>query len=261
LGVSYSGYYDWRSRLPSARQLENERLLSKLIECFNDTKQTYGVPRLTSELNESGECINHKRVARLKRENDIYPKQFKGFVVTTDSNHGKPVADNLLNREFTVDKPNQVWVSDITYIPTSMGWVYLAVVIDLFSRAVIGWQLADHMRAKLVCDAVEMARARRNCLPRLFHSDRGSQYVSEDLETLLADVEISMSRKGNCWDNAVAESFFGTLKSEHVNFENYFNLREARTSLFRYIEGFYNRKRRHSHLGNKAPIEFEESAV
>lgn len=205
--------------------------------------------------------MNHKRVARLKQENGIYPKQYKRFVVTTDSNHDKSVADNLLNREFEVDEPNQVWVSDITYIDTSLGFVYLAVVIDLFSRAVVGWQLADHMRAELVCDAVRMAQARRGCLPKLFHSDRGSQYVSEELEAVLTNVTISMSRKGNCWDNAVAESFFGTLKTEHVNFENYYNMREARTSLFRYIEGFYNRKRRHSFLGNRAPMEFEEVAA
>ncbi|WMS89215.1 IS3 family transposase [Pleionea litopenaei] len=261
LGVSYSGYYDWRSRPPSARQIEDERLLGKLVECFNDNEQTYGVPRLTKELKESGEPVNHKRVARLKRENNIYPKQFKAFVVTTDSSHGKPVANNLLNREFKVEEANQVWVSDITYIPTSTGWIYLAVIIDLYSRAVIGWQLAEHMKAELVCDAVKMAQARRGCLPKLFHSDRGCQYVSEELESLLVGVTISMSRKGNCWDNAVAESFFGTLKTEHVNFENYFNLREARMSLFRYIEGFYNRKRRHSHLDYKAPMIFEESAA
>ncbi|PWK53839.1 integrase-like protein [Pleionea mediterranea] len=171
------------------------------------------------------------------------------------------MAGNLLNREFTVDGANQVWVSDITYIPTNTGWIYLAVVIDLYSRAVIGWELAEHMKAELVCNAIKVAQVRRGCLPRLFHSDRGSQYVSEDLESVLANVTISMSRKGSCWDNAVAESFFGTLKSEHVNFENYFNLREARMSLFRYIEGFYNRRCHHSHLGYKAPMIFEGSAA
>lgn len=178
-------------------------------------------------------------------------------MTTTDSSHNQTVADNVLNRQFDVDAPNRVWVSDITYIPLRSGYAYLAVVVDLYSRAVIGWQVADHMKAELVCDAVKAAQARRGCLPDLFHSDRGSQYVSEELETLLTDVTISMSRKGNCWDNAVAESFFGTLKTELTNFEQYFNVREARLSLFRYIEGFYNLKRRHSHLGYKAPMVFE----
>jgi putative transposase len=221
----------------------------------------YGVPRLTQELKAQGETINHKRVARLKREHSIYPKQHKRFVVTTDSNHKQPIAQNTLNREFSVDKPNKVWVSDITYIPLATGYVYLAVVIDLYSRAVVGWQLASHMRAELVCEAVAIAKAQRGCLPELFHSDRGAQYVSEELENMLTGVTISMSRKGNCWDNAVAESFFGTLKTEHVNFEKYFNLREARTSLFQYIEGFYNRRRRHSHLGYRSPDNFERLAA
>ncbi|MEE4245401.1 MAG: IS3 family transposase, partial [Kangiellaceae bacterium] len=253
LEVSTSGYHDWRSRPESARQIDNKRLLDKLWSSFNDSNKTYGVIRLTKELNESGEPVNHKRVARLKRVHNVYPKQFKRFVVTTDSSHGKTVARNILARQFSVKVPNDVWVSGITYIPTTRGWVYLAVIIDLYSRAVIGWQVAKHMKAELVCDAVKMAQARRSCLPKLFHSDRGSQYVSEELEAALKGVTISMSRKGNCWDNAVAESFFGTLKTEHVNFEQYKNLTEARISLFRYIEGFYNRKRRHSHLGYKAP--------
>lgn len=221
----------------------------------------YGVPRLTQELKAQGETINHKRVARLKREHSIYPKQHKRFVVTTDSKHNQRIAQNALNRQFSVDEPNKVWVSDITYIPLATGYVYLAVVIDLYSRAVVGWQLANHMRAELVCEAVAMAKTRRGCLPELFHSDRGSQYVSEELENMLVGVTISMSRKGNCWDNAVAESFFGTLKTEHVNFEKYFNLREARTSLFQYIEGFYNRRRRHSHLGYRSPDNFERLAA
>jgi transposase InsO family protein len=181
--------------------------------------------------------------------------------VTTDSGHGQAVADNVLDRQFTVDRPNAVWVSDITYIATKGGWVYLAVIIDLYSRQVIGWQLAGHMKAELVCQAVEMARHNRGCLPKLFHSDRGSQYVSEELEETLSGTAISMSRKGNCWDNAVAESFFGTLKTEHVNHERYKNIEEARMSLFQFIEGFYNRKRRHSHLGNISPSQFEEQAA
>ena len=191
----------------------------------------------------------------------LYPKQHKRFVVTTDSEHGKGIAKNLLNRRFNVKRANAVWVSDITYIATKAGWVYLAVIIDLYSRQVIGWQVAEHMRAELVCQAVEIAKYNRSCMPELFHSDRGSQYVSEELEDVLTGVKISMSRKGNCWDNAVAESFFGTLKTEHTNHEVYKNLNEARMSLFKYIEGFYNRKRRHSTLGNVSPIQYEEQAA
>lgn len=182
----------------------------------------------------------------------------KAFYVTTDSMHGKGVADNLLNRQFNVNKPNEVWVSDIA---TKTGWVQLAVIIDLYSRHVIGWQLADHMKTKLVCQAVELARKNRGCLPILFHSDCGSQYVSEELQEVLTGTTISMSRKGNYWDNVVAESFFGTLKTEHTNHERYKGLKEARMSLFKYIEGFYNRKRRHSTLGNISPFQFEEQAA
>jgi len=261
LGVSKSGFYDWRSRPESDRQREDKRLVEQLKQCFIESQRTYGVRRLTEDLNELGEVINHKRVARLKQEYSIYPKQHKKFVVTTDSTHGKAVANNRLDREFTVSEPNEVWVSDITYIATNAGWIYLAVIIDLYSRMVVGWQLADHMRAELVCEAVKMAEVSRGCLAKLFHSDRGSQYVSEELEESLPGVTISMSRKGNCWDNAVAESFFGTLKTEHVNHETYKTIHEARMSLFQFIEGFYNRKRRHSHLGNISPSRFEAEAT
>lgn len=245
----------------SQRQQNDVRLLKKLQDCFEQSQRTYGVRRLTDDLKDAGEVVNHKRVARLKGEHAIYPKQHKAYVVTTDSTHGKAVADNVLARRFTVDAPNDVWVSDITYIGTAAGWVYLAVIIDLYSRMVVGWQLAEHMRAALVCQALAQARARRGCLPKLFHSDQGVQYVSEDVEVMLRGVTLSMSRKGNCWDNAVAESFFGTLKTEHVNHESYENIHEARLSLFQYIEGFYNRRRRHSHLGNIAPEVFEANAA
>ena len=261
LNVSKSGFYDWRGRPKSQRQQKNEQLLGKLKQCFSDSHRTYGVRRLTEDLNDLGESVNHKRIAKLKQDNDIYPKQHKVFVVTTDSKHGKGVANNVLNRQFDVNKKNAVWVSDITYIATQAGWVYLAVIIDLYSRQVIGWQLADHMRAEMVCEAVELARQNRGCLPELFHSDRGSQYVSEELEEVLSGVMISMSRKGSCWDNAVAESFFGKLKTEHTNHERYKNIKEARMSLFQYIEGFYNRKRKHSTLGYVSPSQFEEQAA
>lgn len=245
----------------SQRKQDDVQLLETLRDCFTQSQRTYGVRRLTDDLNALGEGVNHKRVARLKRENAIYPKQHKAYVVTTDSAHGQAVADNVLDRQFTVDNPNAVWVSDITYIRNAAGWVYLAVIIDLYSRMVVGWQLAEYLRAELVCQALAQAHARWGCLPQLFHSNQGVQYVSEAVETMLKDVAISMSRKGNCWDNAVAESFFGTLKTEHVNHESYQNLAEARMSLFQDIEGFYNRRRRHSHLGNVAPEVFEDKAA
>lgn len=235
--------------------------MEKLYDSFEQSQRTYGVRRLTDDINDTGEQVNRKRVARLKRENNVYPKQYKAYVVTTDSEHGKAVADNILNRQFTVSQPNEVWVSDITYIATAAGWAYLAVIIDLYSRRVIGWQLAEHMRAELVCQAAQQAIARRSTLPALFHSERGSQYVSDELEHVLPGVTLSMSRRGNCWDNAVAESFFGTLKGEHVAHETYRTHHEARMSLFQYIEGFYNRTRRHSYLGNIAPAQYEEQAA
>jgi len=261
LGVSKSGFYDWRGRPESTRDREDKRLIVKLKNCFNESGKTYGIMRLTTDLNELGESINHKRVARIKKVYSIYPKQHKAFVITTDSTHLKPVAPNILNREFKVGSMNKVWVSDITYIATQSGWNYLAVIIDLYSRKVVGWQLAKHMKAELVCDALEMAKIQRGCLPKLFHSDRGIQYVSDDLGVKLEGVTISMSRKGNCWDNACAESFFGTLKTEHVKHQKYQSIIDARISLFQYIEGFYNRKRRHSTLGNISPSRFEEKEV
>ena len=257
LQVSPSGFYQWRSR-PVRDQSEDSRVLELLLDLFDESYGTYGTKRLTHDLNEQGETINHKRVARIKRQNGLYPKQHKQFVSTTDSGHGLPVAKNVLDRQFIVDKPNHAWVSDITYIPYQKGVLYLAVILDLFSRKVVGWQLADHMKASLVGDAIDIAVARRGTYPMLFHSDRGSQYVSELVEEKLGGVKISMSRKGNCWDNAVAESFFGTLKSELVNFEEYKNIDEARVSLFNYIEGFYNRKRKHSTLNYLSPENFEK---
>lgn len=259
LNVSASGFYQWRSR-PTLDNKEDQRILDALIDSLDNSFGTYGVKRLTDDLKDQGEVINHKRVARIKRENGLYPKQSRAYVTTTDSNHSKAVADNVLNRKFKVNRPNKVWVSDITYIPSKQGMLYLAVILDLYSRQVVGWQLADHMRAELIGEAIDIAVARRGILPELFHSDRGSQYVSELVEEKLLSVTISMSRKGNCWDNAVAESFFGTLKSEHVDFEDYDNIEQTRMSLFKYIEGFYNRRRKHSFLGYLSPDNFEKLA-
>jgi putative transposase len=260
--VSLSGYYDWQSRPMSKRDLENQKLLLMLQKSFAQSHKTYGIMRLQAEMDRQDTHVNHKRIARIKRDNGIYPKQFRRFVSTTDSNHDSAVAKNVLNREFDDVKKNQVWVSDITYIATKAGWVYLAVIIDLYARKVIGWDVDNHMRASLVCNAVKNAMLVRKSLPEMFHSDRGVQYVSEKLEQILVKdkVTISMSRKGNCWDNAVSESFFGTLKQELVHHEKYENLAEVRMSLFKYIEAFYNPKRLHSTLGYKSPDEYENAS-
>ncbi len=260
--VSLSGYYSWQSRPMSKRDIENQKLLTMLQNSFAQSHKTYGILRLQADLKNQGVIANHKRIAQIKRKNDIYPRQFKCFVTTTDSNHDSPVAKNELNRAFDKVKKNQVWVSDITYITTNVGWVYLAVIIDLYARKVVGWDVDNHMRASLVCNALSNATETRNGLPEMFHSDRGVQYVSEELEKILdkKKVTISMSRKGNCWDNAVSESFFGTLKQELIHHEKYKNLEEVRMSLFKYIEAFYNRKRLHSTLGYKSPDEYEKAS-
>lgn len=262
LGVSKSGYYAWLRRSPSRREQENQNVVTLICKSLDESDYTYGVRRITDDLRDWDCLVNHKRVARLKRENGLYPKQAKAFVVTTDSGHGRPVAANVLNRQFAVDRPNAVWVSDITFISSAAGWLYLAVVLDLYSRKVIGWALAEHMRADLVETAIRLAYAQRGCWPEVFHSDQGIQYASDQIVDLLsqAGVRLSMSRKGNCWDNAVAESFFGTLKTEHVDYQRYNSLQEAQHSLFRYIEGFYNRTRKHSHLDYKSPDAFEKAS-
>jgi transposase InsO family protein len=262
LDVSKSGYYTWLRRPPSRRELENQGVLKLICKSLDESDYTYGVRRITDDLRDWDCPVNPKRVARLKRENGLYPKQAKAFVVTTDSSHSRPVASNVLNRQFAVDRPNAVWVSDITFIPSAVGWLYLAVILDLYSRKVIGWALARHMRADLIETALQLAHTQRGCWPELFHSDQGIQYTSDQVVDLLsqAGVQLSMSRKGNCWDNAVAESFFGTLKTEHVDHQRYTSLHQAQQGLFKYIEGFYNRRRKHSHLDYKSPEAFENAA-
>lgn len=262
LNVSPSGFYAWRDRPPSPRDRLNSELVSLISQSLDESDYTYGVRRITEDLHEWGRLVNRKRVARLKRRNGLYPKQVKAFVLTTDSAHSRPVSDNVLDRRFEVDRMNAIWVSDITYIPSATGWLYLAVVLDLYSRRVIGWALARHLRADLVETALQLARARRGCWPSVFHSDQGIQYASEQIVELLtgAGVQLSMSRRGNCWDNAVAESFFGTLKTEHVNDQRYQSFQHAQRALFKYIEQFYNRKRKHSFLSYTSPEAFENAA-
>jgi transposase InsO family protein len=261
LKVSRSGYYAWSRRPPSPAALRREALVERIRAAHRESRSTYGSPRVHRELRAQGVACCENTVARLMRQNDIRSKARRRFVVrTTDSRHGRPVAPNVLDRQFYPDRPDATWTADITYIPTAEGWLYLAVVLDLFSRRVVGWATADHLRSELACDALRMALGhRRPGGGLLHHSDRGVQYAGEAYGRLLAEhgIEPSMSRTGNCWDNAVAESFFGTLKRELVHHESYADHEAARRSLFEYIEVFYNRRRRHSTLGYRSPAEFE----
>jgi putative transposase len=261
LGVSRSGYYAWRDRPPSPAAVRRGRLVEQIREAHERARSVYGSPRVHRELEARGVACCENTVAKLMHEHGIRSKAGRRFVVrTTDSRHDRPVAENVLAREFYPDRPDTAWAADITYIPTAEGWLYLAAVIDLCSRKVVGWATADHLRADLPLEALRMALAHRRPIGALLHhSDRGSQYASDAYRSLLAGhgIEPSMSRKGNCWDNAVVESFFGTLKRELVHHESYACRDEARRSLFEYIEVFYNRQRRHSTLGYRSPAEFE----
>lgn len=265
LGVSRSGYYAWRSRQPSAAEVRHAELAAEVEQIHEQVKGRYGSPRIHAELMARGHecCVNF--VAKLMREAGIAAKTKRKFRQTTDSNHSMPVAENVLDRQFDPEEPNARWCADITYVPTREGWLYLAVVEDLFSRMVVGWSMAETMTSRLVVDALEMALARRSTLKGssssglVAHSDRGSQYASEHYQRRLAEERIacSMSRRGDCWDNAPMESFFASLKKELVHHEDYATRDEARASVFEYIEAFYNRVRRHSSLGYVAPAEYE----
>jgi putative transposase len=263
LGVSRSGFYAWRSREPSAAAARREELTAEVKEIHAEVKGRYGSPRIHAELVARGTtcCVN--MVARVMREAGIAAKPKRKFRQTTDSNHALPVAENLLDREFDPGEPNASWVADVTYIPTREGWLYLAVVEDLFSRMIVGWSMDATMTSRLVVDALEMALARRlrGSSDLVAHSDRGSQYASEHYQRRLGEERIacSMSRRGNCWDNAPMESFFASLKKELVHDEDYATRAEAKASIFEYIEAFYNRVRRHSSLGYVAPAEYERA--
>lgn len=227
---------------------------------FDRSRQTYGSPRLAVELRESGVSCSENRVARLMRQSGIRAVGKRKYRVTTNSKHKHPVADNLLNRQFRTDRPNTLWLSDITYIWTSEGWLYLAGVIDVYSRMLVGWAMSHRITAELPLKALRQAISRRDVKPNLIHhSDRGGQYASTEYQKLLTDTAMicSMSRKGDCWDNAPMESFFATLKTELVNREQFKTRQEAETKIFEYIEVFYNRQRRHSTLGYKNPVDFE----
>jgi putative transposase len=261
LEVSRSGYYAWRKRPASSRSMKNRLLLERIKEVHKKSRKTYGSPRVHRQLVAEGERCGRGRVERLMSANGIRAKQKRKFVATTDSKHNLPVAQNILKREFWVDEPNTVWSSDITYIPTDEGWLYLAGVLDLCSRTAVGWSMSETLEKRLVLDALKMAYQRRRPGKGLIHhSDRGSQYASDDYGNLLKSygMQMSMSRKGDCWDNAVMESFFGTLKKELVHHRKYRTRAEARQDIFEFIEVFYNRERLHSSLGYMSPADYEK---
>ncbi|VUD69446.1 hypothetical protein TDB9533_04816 [Thalassocella blandensis] len=261
LEVSRSGYYKWREREPSFQSNYREIVREAMIISFYQFKKRYGAPRLVDELNDAGIACSLNHVAKLMSEEGLKARNGKNFKYSPSGVATNNIAENLLNRNFKAEKPNQKWVSDITYIPVRGGHVYLAVVMDLYSRKIIGWSIDKTMTAQLILDAFNMAVASRECEAGLIlHSDQGVQYRAADYVLALHDEKItpSMSRKGNCWDNAVIESFFSRLKVEEVFAQSYQNLEEAYSSVFEYIEMFYNRARRHSANGNLSPVEFEK---
>jgi len=265
LEVSRSGYYAWRGRPESPRAAANRALLAAIRRVHARHRGRYGAPRIHAALRAEGRFVSRSRVERLMHRHGIRAMTQRRFrVVTTDSNHSLPVADNLLDRTFLATRPNEIWLADITYIPTDQGWLYLATVLDLFSRKVVGWAMRDHMRQELTIAALTMAIQRRRPGPGLIHhSDRGSQYAAGGYRQVLdaANIVQSMSRKGNCWDNAPMESFFHTLKTELVHHAAYATREAAKRDLFAYIEGYYNRQRLHSALGYITPEQAELQAA
>jgi transposase InsO family protein len=260
LGVTRSGYYVWNQNRQSRRARRDSVLLEKIRESHLRSRGRYGSPNIHKDLCEWGYRCSRKRVARLMRQAGLRSKTVKRFRVTTDSRHKLSVEQNLLQRNFTVSVPSKIWVSDITYLWTRQGWLYLCIILDLWDRKVVGWSIGNGLGADLVIEALRKAVIRRRPLTDLvFHSDRGIQYCSEQFRSELRRHGMlqSMSRKGDCWDNAVAESFFSTLKRELIYHETYYTRDEARLSVFQYIEGWYNRRRRHSTLGRVSPLEFE----
>lgn len=258
--VSQSGYRAWSKRAPSSRETENTRLTERICCLFRASGKTYGSPRLWDDLQQAGERVSRKRVARLMRLAGLKACPPKRFVVTTDSKHAFPVAENVLAREFCCTTPNAKWSADITYIWTSEGWLYLAVILDLFSRRIVGWATSTTIDRSLVVSALRQAQQQRKPSAGLLcHSDRGSQYASGDYQKQLraAGIVCSMSRKGNCWDNAPTESFFATIKKELVHRTRFATRQEAHKAIFSYIEIWYNRKRKHSTLGYLSPEAFE----
>jgi len=260
LGVSRSAYYAWLHRVQTPREKDDIDLAAIIQDVFRKGRGAYGTRRIQKSVANQGRTASRRRIGRLMREAGLACKTKRKFKATTDSKHDLPMAPNRLDRQFNVNQPNQVYAGDVTYLHTQEGWLYLAIVIDLYSRQVVGWSMAEHMRAKLVNDALLMAVWKRKP-PKglLWHTDRGSQYASESHRALLRrhGIEQSMSRKGNCWDNAVSESFFHTLKTELTHHQTYQTRDEAKQAVFEYIEVFYNRERLHSANGYLSPINYE----
>ena len=263
LNVTASGYYAWAKRLPSMREREEMRLELEIRAAHQRTRQTYGPERLQRDLADHGVVVGVHRIKRIRRKLGLRCRQKRRFKVTTDSRHSLPVAENLLNQRFEAEAPNQVWLSDITYIPTGEGWLYLAGHKDLFTGGVVGYAMSERMTKNLVSQSlIKAVVAKKPTEGLIHHSDRGSQYCSQEYVSMLDryGMQASMSRKGNCYDNALMESFFHTLKTELIYFEKYQTRREARGSIFEYIEVFYNCVRRHSALNYCSPVEFERKA-
>ena len=269
LNVARSGFYAWQKRKPCARDKRQQELLTKIRRVHQENRQLYGSPRVHRALRIEGEVVCRNTVAKLMRKGKIRGKSRKRYVPrTTDSTHAKPVADNTLSRDFQASKPNRKWLADITYIPTEQGWLYLAGILDCFSRKLVGWSMADHMESELAGDALKMALLQRTVNTRtsattlVHHSDRGVQYASENYQFILSShgIAVSMSNQGDCYDNAMMESFWATLKTELVHHQTYATHEEARQSIFEYIEVFYNRKRLHSSLVYISPESFEAAA-
>jgi putative transposase len=261
LNVSRSGFYAWCARQPSARSVGDEDFLRSIKRIYNEGRGEYGSPTICAALRQEGHRVNHKRIERLMRQIGLRAKVHRRFRRTTRPCKDAEAAPNLLQQNFTTDGPNRVWLSDITYIDTDEGWLYLTTVEDMWSRCMVGHALADHLRAESVVEALQMALGRRAVAPGLiFHSDRGKQYIDGKVRQILkaSGMQQSMSSTGNCYDNAMAESFFATLKKGHVFSERFQTREEARRRIFEYLEVFYNRVRRHSSLGYKSPVAFEQ---
>ncbi len=260
LEVSRTGYCQWRARPESERALSNAALDARVAVLHAESDQSYGRPRIVKGLRDDGMVVGHERVRRSLRRQGLRPVYKRPYRVTTDSQHDKPIAPNVLERRFNGWQPNQAWVGDITYIFTGEGWLYLACVMDLASRRIVGWSMSDRMKTDLVCEALRSAYWRRKPAAGLImHSDRGSQYASDGHRRLLSDYGMlqSMSRRANCWDNAAMESFFKTLKVERVHRLHYATRAQARLDIVNWIEGFYNRRRLHSSIGYRSPIDAE----
>lgn len=264
LGVGSSGYYAWKSRPLSRRRVQEVKLLEEIWRVHRDSHENYGTIKVWEALREKKITCGKHRIARLRRQNGIETKRRRQFKITTRSRHTRWVAPNLLRRDFSIQQPNKIWVGDVTYIPTRSGWLYLAVLLDLYSRKVIGWSMAERNDRQLVLNALDMAIKARNPGPgTVHHTDRGALYGSDEYRGRIKQCGMvpSMSRKGDCWDNAVAESFFSTLKNELMIGRRFWDRDHARTEVFKFIEIFYNRQRLHQTLGYITPEMMEQKAV